>query len=845
MKRKSIALLLVILIMGSGKMFSQTWQELTTGTSYILFDISFAPGQDSVGYAVGMKYTYNANGVVIKTTDAGDTWSTILGGEGNTQDGLEAVAFITPDTGFIGGWNDYLAKTTDGGTTWTTMSVGSGNWYFMDLEFRDSNNGIAASKLNGGGSAVYVTSDGGSTWTTATGISSEIIDLAYADATTVYAVGIDEKIYKSTDGGLNWSTIFTGTSTYYFMGVDFVDDFGVVGGEDGKRYSTTDGGNSWSNSATGYENLYGAHVFNSDSAYLGGTDENIYKTLDSGSSWETEYNGSGSSQIYKIKYTNNQTGFVCGSQGLILRKDPPLSADFTADVTTVCTGGTVNFTDLSIAATSWSWTFDGGTPSTSTDQNPSVVYNTPGEYDVTLTVSNGTDTKTETKLNYITVLETPGQADAPTGEEEVCTSNSYSYTVSEVPYAQDYEWELDPADAGTITSEGTSALLETDDTWTGDFTLRVRATNMCGDGAWSDYLYGTVSLSPSDFNVTGGGEFCDGGDGVEVGLDGSETDVDYELYLDDEPTGNIVAGTGSEISFGLQDIDGDYTVYASSASCTVEMSGQVSVVTLYPPEQPGTPTGPDTVCNNETSDYESDGSDDADSYVWTLSPDGAGTITGNGLTATVEWSSDFSGTATVSIAGVNDCGEGDPATMDVEVGAIPSPVITGEDEVCDNSSEDYSTTDNDGSNYTWDVTGGTITYGQGTSAITVLWGEPGTGSITVTEESAQGCTGISEEFSVIIDNCTGIWEKNKEGQLVIFPNPAQNVLNVEFRAEVSGDVQVSVINLTGQKLLQKELDAATGKQSLRFDISGLQQGLYIIKIQSGNEVVLTRQFVKR
>jgi len=351
---KNLVFIALMIMGGFSPANSQTWQELTSGTSYILYDISFPPGQNDVGYAAGMQYTNNSNGVVIKTADGGDTWTTLLGGAGNSLDGIEVVSFISPDTGFIAGWNDYFARTTDGGTSWTTMTVGSGNWYFHDLDFWDSNNGIAVAALNAGGDAIYVTSDGGDTWTTATGISQNVQDVAYADATTLYAVGSDEKISKSTDGGLTWSQIYSGTPTYYFFGVDFIDDFGVVGGEDGNMFSTTDEGNNWSSYSTGYENLYGVHVFNSDSAYIGGTDENIYKTTDSGSNWTMEYNGSGSSTIYKIKYTQNKTGFACGSQGYIIRMEAPLTADFTADNTTTCTGSTVNFTDLSTGAVSWS-----------------------------------------------------------------------------------------------------------------------------------------------------------------------------------------------------------------------------------------------------------------------------------------------------------------------------------------------------------------------------------------------------------------------------------------------------------------------------------------------------------
>ncbi|MCO5261142.1 MAG: choice-of-anchor D domain-containing protein [Crocinitomicaceae bacterium] len=88
----------------------------------------------------------------------------------------------------------------------------------------------------------------------------------------------------------------------------------------------------------------------------------------------------------------------------------PPTADFSADVTTVCQGSTITFTDASTAASSWSWTFNGGTPSTATTVGPhTITYSTPGTYSVTLTVSNAYGNDTETKTNYITVLAGTGQ----------------------------------------------------------------------------------------------------------------------------------------------------------------------------------------------------------------------------------------------------------------------------------------------------------------------------------------------------------------------------------------------------------------------------------------------------
>ncbi|MFT7113984.1 MAG: PKD repeat protein, partial [Candidatus Azotimanducaceae bacterium] len=66
-----------------------------------------------------------------------------------------------------------------------------------------------------------------------------------------------------------------------------------------------------------------------------------------------------------------------------------VEANFNYTPDTTCLGGEVQFTDTSIEdIVSWNWTFPGATPGTSTDQNPLVVYNTSGSYDVFLEVCN-------------------------------------------------------------------------------------------------------------------------------------------------------------------------------------------------------------------------------------------------------------------------------------------------------------------------------------------------------------------------------------------------------------------------------------------------------------------------
>lgn len=84
----------------------------------------------------------------------------------------------------------------------------------------------------------------------------------------------------------------------------------------------------------------------------------------------------------------------------------PMSANFNANVTQVCTAESVVFTDNSTGATSWAWNFGAGaTPATATTQGPhNVTYSTPGNKTVSLTINGAV---TETKTNYITVFPDP------------------------------------------------------------------------------------------------------------------------------------------------------------------------------------------------------------------------------------------------------------------------------------------------------------------------------------------------------------------------------------------------------------------------------------------------------
>ncbi len=105
-----------------------------------------------------------------------------------------------------------------------------------------------------------------------------------------------------------------------------------------------------------------------------------------------------------------------------------LFANFVASDVVICEPSEVAFTDFSAGnVVSWEWSFPGGEPATSTEQNPVVTYSTEGTYDVTLTISDGTNTLATTKEGYIVVQNCTGVTDRMTSNVAVYPNPAKEY----------------------------------------------------------------------------------------------------------------------------------------------------------------------------------------------------------------------------------------------------------------------------------------------------------------------------------------------------------------------------------------------------------------------------------
>lgn len=168
----------------------------------------------------------------------------------------------------------------------------------------------------------------------------------------------------------------------------------------------------------------------------------------------------------------------------------PPEAEFTGNPLFVCAVGKVNFTDLSTnTPTSWLWTFPGGSPSTSTAQNPMVNYSTRGLYAVTLKATNSFGNNTVTYQDYIEVDQKP-------------TLVRYDYTLNQrelqivnviQTFGEDYLWKF--GDGNTSTEELPYHEYAAD----GTYNLELILSNRCGS---STRLVRIVVTSPVSADFT-------------------------------------------------------------------------------------------------------------------------------------------------------------------------------------------------------------------------------------------------------------------------------------------------------------------------------------------------------
>src|SRR5215831_3527455 len=158
-----------------------TWTTINLPVNTSLKKIQFTDTQ--TGYIIGGDNTF---GILLKTIDGGQNWTS------NNLNSLECpygMYFLSNNTGFITGKNLFI-KTTDGGQTWTSLKSNAFRM-FQDVNFKNSNEGYVTS--NGG--VYFKTTNGGNSWDSMRYISANYLyDIYFTGNKTLVAQSLDSLV---------------------------------------------------------------------------------------------------------------------------------------------------------------------------------------------------------------------------------------------------------------------------------------------------------------------------------------------------------------------------------------------------------------------------------------------------------------------------------------------------------------------------------------------------------------------------------------------------------------------------------------------------------------------------
>ncbi len=203
--------------------------------------------------------------------------------------------------------------------------------------------------------------------------------------------------------------------------------------------------------------------------------------------------GPGTYQV--VLNATNSCGNVSQTAEIVIGAIAPTAA-FDLDFMGDCAPLQVQFTDQSAGEpTAWLWSFPGGTPATSTEQNPVVVYNTAGSYDVMLTVTNSAGTSEAAMVSAISLGAAP-----MAGFTTVVDGLTASFTNNSSSNATSFQWSF--GDGTTSTEANPVHGFSSNGTWP----VTLVATNDCGSTIFMSDVQIAVPAPNADFGGMASGD---------------------------------------------------------------------------------------------------------------------------------------------------------------------------------------------------------------------------------------------------------------------------------------------------------------------------------------------------
>ncbi len=282
------------------------------------------------------------SGTILHTVNGGNNWV-----RQNTQtlNDIEYVFFLNRNQGWASEFNfttspngTILLNTTDGGATWHRQAYPVANIFMTCILFTDSLHGWMGGKPNG----IFKTVNGGVNWTqavidTSTLAFFPVLDIEFYNQQTGYASGgildVAGVIWKTTNGGLNWQAIdpsFAPADEVHklhlfdamnVMGAGGDPDFGYGVG----MITTNNGGLSWIYHELSVQgNAYDLDFRNDTEAWAPlGTKRKLIYSLDAGVTW-TPIPTPDSTSIYDMTFPDSLHGYAVGKEGAFIKYHPPV-----------------------------------------------------------------------------------------------------------------------------------------------------------------------------------------------------------------------------------------------------------------------------------------------------------------------------------------------------------------------------------------------------------------------------------------------------------------------------------------------------------------------------------------
>ncbi len=283
---------------------AQTWTPQNSGTSAILSDVHFI--NPSTGFAVADA------GLIVRTTDGGDTWTSQTIGGGAFD--LEGIDFSPSGaTGIIATGDGPVFRSADSGATWSLVATGAGDLRHVDWV----DESVVWVAGRDGDSAI--STDAGASWTYHnTGAIDRTESIAAISATEAWLANRSGQIQHTTNAGVTWSTQTSGTGSD-LKDIQMLDaSTGFIAGNGNVVLKTTNGGATWTNVATAAVSGNGLYFVNANMGWVVADAGQIWFTANGGTSWALQASGTAQS-FNRVHFPTSSLGWAVGDAGTIVR----------------------------------------------------------------------------------------------------------------------------------------------------------------------------------------------------------------------------------------------------------------------------------------------------------------------------------------------------------------------------------------------------------------------------------------------------------------------------------------------------------------------------------------------